>query len=151
MWKGWCDDQKICDTSSAWFKTEDEIRKPCISVNLKHSREQKQTPTGVLNPWTPDYQWISRIAEVTQREILTPGKPRRGTLQIAIKPGLTQCSSNENFTEDLLVTLKCQSPALASLQSSRCAHSTAHFTSPRRWLTHNSYLICPKQNSWFGT
>lgn len=151
MWKGCCDDQKIRDRSSAWFKTEDKTWKPCISVNLKHSREQTQTPTSVLNPWTPDYQWISGTAEVTQREILTPGKPRRCTLQIAIKPGLKQCSSNENFTEDLLVTLKCQSPALASLQSSRCAHSTVHFTSPWRWLIDNSNLICPKQNSWFGT
>ena len=35
-----------------------------------------------------DYQWISSTAEVTQKEILTSGKPRRCVLQIAIKARL---------------------------------------------------------------
>lgn len=47
--------------------------------------------------------------------------------------------------------LKCPSPALASLQSPRCAHSTAHSTSPLRWLTDDLDSICPKQNSAFST
>lgn len=96
------------------------------------------------------YQWISRTAEATQKEILTPGKLRRLMLQVAIKPGLKQCTSSENFTKGLPVTLKCQSPALTSLQSPRCAYLSAH-TSPRRWLIENSSLFCPKQNSWFST
>lgn len=96
------------------------------------------------------YQWISRTAEATQKEILTPGKPRRLMLQVAIKPGLKQHTSSENFTEGLPVTLKCQSPALISLQSPTCAYLSAH-SSPRRWLIENSNLFCPKQNSWFST
>lgn len=33
---------------------------------------------------------------------------------------------------------KCQSPALASLQSSRCVYSAGHSTAPLRWLIDNS-------------
>lgn len=145
MWKGqqWSEDrwQVLCMINS-----EAENWKPCISVNLKHSREQKQTPTGVLNPWTP--QTITAFPGQLQSH---RRKLRLQGSQGDISPGRKQGTANENSTEGLLMTLKCQSSALAPRQSSRCAYSTAHSTSPRRWLTDNSNLICPKQNSWFST
>lgn len=142
---------RVCDGSFAWSRDYDETWKSCISVNSRHNREQRQTPTDVLNSCTPVCRWVSRTAEVTQKEILTLGLLRRCSLQISIKPGLQQSSSNENFTEDVLVILKCPSPALASIQSSRCAFSTAHSPSLLRWLTDDLYSISPKQNSWFST
>lgn len=107
MGKGQCKDQKTCDRSSVWFRTEDETQKSHISVNLKHSRKQNQTNSHQcfksLN--FAVCQWISRAVEAAQKEILTLGKLRRCSLQMSINPGCKQHTSNKNFTDHLLMTL----------------------------------------------